>query len=421
MNELKITDITVENFRGIERIECSLDPNINVIIGENGTGKSSLLDSVAIVMSWFTARAKSTRNAGLLIQPEEITNGRGGSTIEANFSKGAGVKSRFAISRKRPGVNLKENIFFEDVTRLGLELSSNFAMKDPGVSLPLFAYYPVNRMLEEVPIRVKPNLSFPQMELYADLNLTASVSLKRFFEWLRWRTDQGVKGDTHIAALQRAIESFMPGYSNLTYQRNPLRLTIDKQGNTLRVDQLSHGEKIFLSLIGDIVRRLSILNPSHPNPLNCSGIILIDEVDMHLHPNWQALIAKKMIEVFPNCQFFMTTCSSHISSGLDASMIINMGSILEVANTPDIDAVVDVVSSSVDPITVDMIESHEEAVVEKSLVVEEFIAEPTPKKRVTVKKAPAKKAPQKGTAKKSETKKRGTTKSVSKTKSGETK
>lgn len=449
MNELKITDITVENFRGIERKECSLHPNINVIVGENGTGKSSLLDSIALVVSWFTARAKSERNAGLLIQPEEITNGKGGSNIEANFSQGE-LKGRFAISRKRPGVNLKENLFFEDVTRLGGELSSKFANKDGACSFPLFAYYPVNRMLEEIPIRVKPNLSFPQVELYADLNLTASVSLKRFFEWFRWRTDQAINSDSHLAALQSAIEAFMPGYTNLTYQRNPLRLTIDKQGNTLRVEQLSHGEKIYLSVIGDIVRRLSILNPSEVNPLTGSGIILIDEVDMHLHPNWQVLIANRMVEVFPNCQFFMTTCSSHISSGLDSSMIVNMGSAAanEVAETPVVASKVEDVATIVETINTPVVESTESQeersvetpVVEETAVVEEVMVEevsskPAPKKRVEVRKAPAKKAPAKkapakrstskstvtGTAKKSETKKRGTTKSVAKGKSSEKK
>ncbi len=64
-------------------------------------------------------------------------------------------------------------------------------------------------------------------------------------------------------------------------------MSIDKNGQTLNVLQLSQGEKSLMALVGDIARRLAMMNPMLGNPLNGEGIVLIDEVDMHPHPTWQ--------------------------------------------------------------------------------------------------------------------------------------
>lgn len=323
MNGIKITKLSIENFRGIEWMERKLHPNMNVVIGENGTGKSSLLDSLAITNSWFMARAKSARNTGLLIQPEEITNGKSGAVIDVKFAMGESAGS-FTLSRKRPGANVRETLLFEDVTRYGEQLRSRVALAGDTSSLPLFAYYPVSRMVDEIPIRIKPNLRFPQSELYTETALGAAVSFRLFFEWFRWRNDMNRPEDSHLACLQQAISTVMPGYTNFQYQRNPLRLTIEKQGVTLRVDQLSYGEKMLLGLIGDMVRRLSIANPSALNPLEGDGVVLIDEVDLHLHANWQRQLATSLVTLFPNTQFFLATCSSHIAQTLSNDQLIYM-------------------------------------------------------------------------------------------------
>ena len=82
----------------------------------------------------------------------------------------------------------------------------------------------------------------------------------------------------------------------------------------LDVNQLSQGEKSLLALVGDIARRLAILNPSLDNPLHGEGVVLIDEVDLHLHPKWQQNLIDKLTQTFPNVQFILTTHSPHIVS-----------------------------------------------------------------------------------------------------------
>ena len=112
-----------------------------------------------------------------------------------------------------------------------------------------------------------------------------------------------------------AIEHFIPDYNNLRVERYPRsHMLIDKNGETFDLDQLSDGEKNLIALVGDIARRLAIGNQNTNNPLKGDGVILIDEIDLHLHPNWQRLVVPKLLEVFPNCQFFISTHSPQVLS-----------------------------------------------------------------------------------------------------------
>lgn len=115
--------------------------------------------------------------------------------------------------------------------------------------------------------------------------------------------------------VRRAIENFVPEYQNLQIKRVPRpRMELSKNGKVFDLNQLSDGEKNLIALIGDIARRLTMANPDMNNPLEGVGIILIDEIDLHLHPKWQRIVAHKMPELFPNCQFFISTHSPQIIS-----------------------------------------------------------------------------------------------------------
>jgi len=130
------------------------------------------------------------------------------------------------------------------------------------------------------------------------------------------RQDVATKNEgREIQIVTKTIEKFIKGYSNLRLKRVPrAHMLVDKNGETFNFEQLSDGEKNLIALIGDIARRLSIANPDSKNPLKGNGIILIDEVDLHLHPAWQRLVIPKLTELFPNCQFFVTTHSPQVLS-----------------------------------------------------------------------------------------------------------
>lgn len=215
---------------------------------------------------------------------------------------------------------------------------------DEQTSVPLIAFYPVERVVLDIPLKISEKHSFQQLDGY-DNSLNQGVDFRRFFEWFREREDaenensipqdilneieekfgeamwelleaRGISAkDRQLTAVRTAIANFMPGFSNLKVRRKPkLHMSIDKGQQTLNVSQLSQGEKSLMALVGDIARRLAMMNPGLTNPLHGEGVVLIDEVDMHLHPRWARDIIQRLTVTFPNCQFILTTHSPLVIS-----------------------------------------------------------------------------------------------------------
>lgn len=105
---------------------------------------------------------------------------------------------------------------------------------------------------------------------------------------------------------------------------------IDDDGSTseLRIEQLSEEYKIVIAMVADLAARMAEANPGMDNPLNTTGIVLIDEVDLHLHPRWQREILLQLTKVFPNIQFIVSTHSPVIVVGAaEIAQIVNLNNI----------------------------------------------------------------------------------------------
>lgn len=143
-------------------------------------------------------------------------------------------------------------------------------------------------------------------------------------DWLNSRVE-ATKNDLSerlVHVVTNAISAFLPGFTNFRIQYKPVAgMIVDKNGVTLSVLQLSQGEKSLLALVGDIARRLVLLNPSLDDPRQGMGIVMIDEIDLHLHPAWQQNIIPKLSVVFPNLQFLITTHSPQVLSTIPRSCI----------------------------------------------------------------------------------------------------
>ncbi|EPL0838056.1 AAA family ATPase, partial [Klebsiella aerogenes] len=120
-----------------------------------------------------------------------------------------------------------------------------------------------------------------------------------------------------------AILKFLPEFEsiNLVYSETDFKLVLTKNGIELDAQQLSQGEKTILTLVGDLARRLSLLNPELQNPFEGKGIVLIDEIDLHLHPMWQQKIIERLLTTFPNVQFILSTHSPQVLSTVPARSI----------------------------------------------------------------------------------------------------
>jgi predicted ATP-binding protein involved in virulence len=134
--------------------------------------------------------------------------------------------------------------------------------------------------------------------------------------------------DNHLATVRNALHIFLGYFQYAVFQNirvendeatngNLENLCIDKNGVTFNLAQLSKGEQFILLLVADIAQRLAIANPSRENALEGNGIVLIDEMEIHLHPAWQREVLPCLLKTFPNIQFFITTYSPQIVSSID--------------------------------------------------------------------------------------------------------
>jgi len=331
--------------------------NVTVLVGNNGAGKTTLLKSLATSLSWLIARIRTEKGSGNYLTNDEIQNGVSLAAIaiavtdhslsNSNNPETSPESGVFYWSTARGRLGRKVAVHSElgDATRLA-DHYRNKLTADHRASLPLIAYYPVERSVLEIPLKIKTKHTFDQLDGY-DNSLNRGVDFRRFFEWFReredsenetgisdtalaeisekfgpdsdvWKTLSKLKAssrDRQLTAVRSAIAAFMPGFTNLRVQRKPrLHMAIDKDGVTLNVAQLSQGEKSMMALVGDIARRLAMMNQSLDNPLHGDGIVLIDEVDLHLHPKWQRSLIRQLSETFPNCQFVLTTHSPLVIS-----------------------------------------------------------------------------------------------------------
>ncbi|MEO0686205.1 MAG: AAA family ATPase, partial [Cyanobacteria bacterium J06649_11] len=151
---------------------------------------------------------------------------------------------------------------------------------------------------------------------------SVQINFNSFFQWFRkledleneQRLDDSDFVNYQLEAVRQAIYSLITGLSNLRIRRSPLRMTVKKQEQEINVHQLSDGEKCLLALVGDLARRLAIANPGLDDPLLGEGIVLIDEIELHLHPRWQRDIIPALKRTFPNCQFIVSTHSPQVIS-----------------------------------------------------------------------------------------------------------
>lgn len=87
------------------------------------------------------------------------------------------------------------------------------------------------------------------------------------------------------------------------------------------MSQLSTGEQVYLALAGDLARRLAAVTPEGTDPLQGRAVVLIDELELHLHPKWQRAIAPWLLKTFPQCQFIVSTHSPQVLSEVGASHV----------------------------------------------------------------------------------------------------
>jgi predicted ATP-binding protein involved in virulence len=356
---MEIKKIRLNNVGRFTNLEIAFAPTdthaskVTVFVGNNGAGKTTILKSLATSLSWLIARIRTENGNGSPISEDWISNGKTAASIQieayepAQFSFPGQNAFGWTVARTRLGRKSTTNSELVGATQLAECYRDYLTIVEDKGQIPLMVLYPVERSVLEVPPPQKSKAKFDQLDGYENA-LNQGIDFGRFFEWFKTREDSenesGISTvllshlknaiaaqdnkiirelermhvtsrDAQLNAVRSAISAFMPGFENLRVRRRPhLQMTIDKAGKTLNVAQLSQGEKSMMALVSDIARRLAIMNPSSDEPLKGNGIVMIDEVDLHLHPQWQRRLIHQLTATFPNCQFILTTHSPLVIS-----------------------------------------------------------------------------------------------------------
>lgn len=338
-----IKQLKLEGFRGFK--ELTLDfpftgegeekkPVPVVLLGLNGSGKTSVLDAINLV---FIEIIDEAFNLGgfedeqkWLIKPkgiekDDINIDLNESTIKLEtdlepngkvFLFGGGESSVVSIKNTNIPANIA-NIYRE-------YLFGN-------ANILLLKFYSTNRINN-----FKEDSSPSKYFVY---NQAFNSNLSNFNSFINWfdskvilenqeKIDENNLGieNKELGNIRKVLKNFlskMPGanFSNIKFLREQTKslkifdpnsiksfLAIDKNGETFKFSQLSHGEQMILMVVCDIAYRLTLANPKG-DALKGKGIVLIDEVELHLHPSWQGIVVNALAETFPNVQFIVTTHS----------------------------------------------------------------------------------------------------------------
>lgn len=349
---MRIDRISLTNMRlvGEQTKELVLDSTKNVVIllGDNGFGKTTILDAMATIMAPYSAQFPGIADYQLSDLDVHINRqGRRAKflTVEAELSDN-GIVMRSVRYRKGTQTPPKAN--YEQMKQMAIAKKNAILAGEPNVELPLFAYYGTGRGQFQVPERRRGfQQAFERWDCYKSA-INPETDFKRFFGWFDLMEDQERRDREKLRdfnykspvlnAVRRALSEIITSYRNPRIETRPLRFImdrVDQDGSTheLRIEQLSEGYKIVIAMVADLAARMAEANPDMDNPLNSTGIVLVDEVDLHLHPRWQRDILSQLTKVFPNIQFVVSTHSPVIVVGAaEIAQVINLNKINEDEN-----------------------------------------------------------------------------------------
>jgi AAA15 family ATPase/GTPase len=336
-----LKSVEIKNIKGF-REETILFHNKNnpykwiTLLGENGVGKSTLLQAIALLLAGSDGAKK------LMLSPQNwVRNNSEYGQLTAKIQKNnddEGMMVDKDKGRNKFSYDYSYVVIGNKNTRIGGEnypantlnpknsktlewLRTNaFTLDSQG----WFAagYGPFRRLsrTEGNPVNLR-ELKRADRESNFRTQFEENDSLKTFQEWMVFLDYRIAKNpddskSKHMMKLgKESIIELLPGNINFDQVTNDGIILFSLENQLIPITQLSDGFRSIIALVGDLIWRLLQTFSHLEDPRKASGIVLIDELDIHLHPVWQRLIAKKLRTVFPHLQFFVATHSPFVAAG----------------------------------------------------------------------------------------------------------
>ena len=331
---MKIKNLSLRNFKGISEINLDLEGKSTILFGVNGVGKSTVLRAIDLLYANILWKLTKSKKKLADLEFDDLSYGKSTAVTKAafEFPDGTLIDYNRSIGRetgkKHDGRSLMKIVSqFEQlyITKGYEDEDGNWIEKKDTKNMPVFVNYGVNRLVLDVPVEVSDKNLFNKLSAF-DKAIESKIDFKNLFEWFRAQEDienqekarsNANYQDKNLSAVKHAMLAMLDDFEDIHIERNPLAMMVNKDGQTLNINQLSDGEKCTIALFGDLARRMALANPSMINPLEGTGVVLIDELDLHMHPSWQRKVMGTLKKTFPNIQFIVTTHSPQVLGELD--------------------------------------------------------------------------------------------------------
>jgi predicted ATP-binding protein involved in virulence len=349
---MELKRLSLAHVRAFTQAEFNFQPGMNLLVGINGAGKTTVLDVLRIMMSQTLPKFTASRSKPLEFDKDsDISIGQGALTAELHFEAARATfehlihlpRAAYVIDKEQKGT-LREQTY-DLLSRNEFRLTSGPGSTDyykHSLEQSLVVYFSTHRSFPSMAAPSKASSAGKQAAAFAESLSHRQLRIREFAEW--WLVQETLAQEREqspqqtllfdganyneyrrrLEALQTALSLFLENCTNLRAVSEPeTTLLVDKVGKTLDIRMLSDGERSMIALVLDLARRLTVANPSLENPLSeGKAVVLIDELDLHLHPRWQRTIANRLTQTFPNCQFIATTHSPQIIGGVPPDKII---------------------------------------------------------------------------------------------------
>lgn len=333
---MKLNTLSVKNFRCYKEKTFQFNPQINLIVGQNATGKTAVLDAVSVaIATWILGFKKKNDKKGLY--PTDATLSYTEKEGESQFVEAwpvlvsaTGVVKEQNIDWERSKDSPTGNTRYGNATSLTALAKRCDEQLSENINLPLISYYGTMRLWQDPKAsKAKPSLTKStakpsRLDGYKHC-VDPRIALKELVAWFarqEWQAFQEGKESTMLKVVRSAVISCIENAEHLRYdpKREELLLTL-KDSEPQPFNLLSDGQRCVLALVADIAQKAARLNPHLGDEVlsKTEGIVLIDELDLHLHPKWQRHVIEDLRTTFPKVQFICTTHSPFLIQSLRSS------------------------------------------------------------------------------------------------------
>ena len=346
---MKLESLSLANCGGLEQLDIVFESDVTLIAGVNGVGKSTVLHALAVLLSRAMPEFTPSRSTPLFFTDDEIHADKStlevmarieldGQTINAGVQRlrTADEKGdRFVLLRQAEAENssadfaqvLSARTLTGDLEAGIKETRSALSSLKSATNPPLAVYFTPKRQLPGQPRSLPEPKPFEPSIAFSRALHDREVELREFMYWFRTQEKLGGANEPRrlkvLDALRGVVSSLVPEFSNLRIQEHPrLGFVVDKRGQPFYLHQLSDGERGLLALVFDLTRRLAIANPESDDPIaEGVALVLIDEIELHLHPKWQRDVMIRLPKIFKSCQFVITTHSPQVLGEVHARCV----------------------------------------------------------------------------------------------------